>query len=243
MTTELQLIPADTQKLIEEALEYLGSITEITISNDAEYEATLEVCKTVKQRYNSLEAERKKLVKPLNDEIKEINNEFKVVTSKLDSFEKTSKQAASVYFNKQEQLRIEQQKKLEAEAAEQRRKAEEKARIEAEKVAKYEAEGRQKLADEARAREEAAQAKAVQTVAPVIETKKPSGASFRKVWKIREENTDIKKAVEYCAANEQFKGFLIIDYKKLEKLCNATKGMVKVPGVDYYEDTITAVRT
>ena len=243
MDNEKQLIPVESRNLMEEALEYLGSIKEITISNDIEYEATLEVCKSVKKKFNLLEGERKKLVAPLNEQVKEINNEFKVVTTKLTSFESTSKQAAGVYYNKQEMLRLEQQRKLEAQAAEERRKAEEKARLESEKVAKYEAEGRQKLADEARAREEAAQAKATQTVAPVIETKKSSGTSFRKVWKIREANTDLDKAVKYCANEEQFKGFLIIDYKKLEKLCNATKGMMKVPGIEYYEDTISVVRT
>ena len=243
MSGEKQLIPIESQNLIQEALDYLGSIEKITITDDTEYNNVIAMCKDVKKKSKALDKERKSLTDPLFKKQKEIKAEFDVAINKLNSFESASKKAASVYYRKQEQLRIEQQQKLEAEAEERRRKAEEKAKKEQDKVEKYESEGKQHLADKAQSRAEAAQAEAVQTVAPVIETKKVSGTSFKTKFVVDENKVDKEAFVKFCLDNPNYMQYLIIDTKSLNKFAQATKGSIPLPGLNYKEITEMAVRS
>lgn len=245
---EKELIPVESKSLIEKAINWFGEIKQIIITNDQQNENAMALCKQVKTTFNHLEADRKKIVEPWNADVKSVNAVFKVITLKLKNFEDASKSGTAIYLQKQEQLRIEQQRKIDAETEERKRKAEEAAQMEADKVAKYEADGRQKLADEARARQEAKAAVAVQTVAPVLEKKKIAGVTTSKKWKVNEEKTmadmdNFKKAVQFCLDNKDYYSYLQLDLKALGKLAQATNGTMKVPGVEYYQELGVGVRT
>lgn len=240
---EKELIPVESKNLIKEALNYLGSIQEITITNDGEYNNALEVCKDVKRKSTKLKTDRKLLTDPLYKEQKAIKAEFDVITDKLDKFESTSKTAMFNYDQKKKIAIAAENKRLEAKAAEERRKAAVIVEKEAEKVKEYEGAGRQDLADNARIRQESAEAKVEQTVAPVITSGAPKGASFRTQWKIDVEKSAMEEAVDFCLKNVPFKQYLTLDFKLLEKLADSTKGGMKVDGLYYYEKPVSSVRT
>ena len=243
---EKQLIPKESQNLIQEALDWLGSIESITITNDKEFDNAHEVCKDVKKKFNKLEKERKAITGPMNNEIRKINSEFKVVTEKLSSFESAAKKAISDYHQKKEQLRLEEQRKLNAKAEEQKRKADVAAQKELEKAEQYRKEGKDHLADKAEARAEAKLITATQTVAPVIGETKVKGTSFRKKYVCEVE--DKSQFVAFCANNMTgpmvaFYNQLEINLKGLEKLANSSGGALQAPGIKYRVETGVSMRT
>ena len=238
---EKELIPIESKKLIKGAIDWFGTIQQIIITNDEQNENAMALCKKVKTTFNVLETTRKEIVGPWNADVKIVNAEFKLITSKLENFETVSKKGTAQYLQKQEQLRIAEQQKLEAQAEEKRRKEQEAARREADKAAEYEKQGRQEMADKARAREESAIAAATQTVAPVIEKKKVKGVSSKMVWKITVE--DKTKALEFILKNPQYLNYVELDITGLEKLANGTSCAMKIEeGLKYYQESVVSVR-
>lgn len=236
------VIPEQTQKLMAEAVDYLGSITEIVVKNQGQYDNAVGLCKQIKSYSKKLDEERDGMVRPLNQQVKEVNATFKAITEKLDNGEKRIKSAMGIYFQEQERQRIEAQRKLEAEAEAKRRAAEEKAAEERRKAEEYAAQGRQEMADKAASRAEAQEDRAVNTVAQVIEAPKTEGVAFRTKYTAR--ITDARKVVEYCmVTNPQCVHMIIIDLKVAEKMIEGTKGAMRIPGIEYTETRIPIVRT
>ncbi|MFW6244351.1 MAG: hypothetical protein ACOC36_00545 [Fibrobacterota bacterium] len=244
MTKEVKnsLIPVDKQERLEKALQFLGEIESVKIRNQSEYESADELCKKVKTGFNSLEKDRKELVKPYKDKASAIDKEYKVVKDKLLNAESALKKAMGKFYKEQELKRQEEQRKLEAEAEEKRRKAEERAEAERLKAEQYRQQGREDMAQKAEARAETAEAKATEVVAPVVEnTAKVSGTSFRTVYKVAVINE--QRAIQSMASNSFMVQFLSIDVNALEKMVNFQKGKVTLPdGLLIQEGTSVAVR-
>ena len=241
MEESKSLIPKKTLNLVQEALDFFGGLVEIKIKNDSENKIALEICKKIKQRYNTLETKRKELVKPYNDKVKRINGELKPTIEKLKNGETQFKSAMQIFDHEQEQKRLEDQRKLEAETEEKRRKEAEAARKEREKEEKYLRQGREEMADKAAARASTHEEVAVNTITPEIVRAKPKGLSYRLKYQCR--IGDLKAAVMHCLDDPQLKTHISVDLKSIEKLAESTKGAFKIPGIFYYETRITSVRS
>ena len=96
------------------------------------------------------------------------------------------------------------------------------------------------MADKAAARAELQEDRAINTVAPVIETPKTAGVSFR--YKFMCNLVDKKAVAEHCLANENLAYLVSIDLEAIEKLAESTMGAMRVPGVSYVETRTTIVR-
>lgn len=126
MTTELD------QKLvaIETDLKEFSSQVQIIEVKDTESEQqAITFLSAIKARYNRIEQLRKFFVQPLNDQVKAINNKFKLQTEPLAKLEDKIKSALILYVEEKERLAQEEADRLRAEQ-------EEKERIDREKLAK-----------------------------------------------------------------------------------------------------------
>jgi hypothetical protein len=90
------------QPEIEKALTFCASIQEIEVTTGEQYEASVEVCRLVKQHINGVEAARKKEVAPFNARVKEINDFCRPVSSQLVDLEKKIKSAMERYDREQQ---------------------------------------------------------------------------------------------------------------------------------------------
>lgn len=189
----------------------------------------------------------------------------------LETAEKTVKATMLAYDQEQERLRLEEQRRLQAiereraererlkaeqEAAKQKeiqRQAEEKAaeaRRQAEEASEAE---RKRLLAQAEAAERKAAAAAVKVeekqeqAASVVEhvvtvsgPEKQTGESTRKRWKAK--LTDKTALIAAAAANDVAASLLTFDQSAADRLATATKGAIKIQGIEWYTENILAVR-
>jgi len=94
-TKDLEVFDADTKKLEKEAL--------FEINNDKELQICTETLVKVSATRKSIDAKRKEFVKPLNDHVKKINNEFKMRLEPVQETEKKLKIAIGNYQMKKEE--------------------------------------------------------------------------------------------------------------------------------------------
>lgn len=238
---ETSLIPVETKNKLTKALEFFHSLKEVKFTNEEEYNNGVELCRSVKSHINQIDSDRKELVKPFNDKVGIINGECNGIIAKLKNAETVIKKGMGDYFQAKERKRIEDQRKLEAEAEEKRRKEAEKARAEAEKAEAYREQGREEMADKAEARAETAASTASTLVAPIVtNSAKVSGTSFKTVYKA--EVMDAVTAAQSCLSNDMLKQYVSVDIKGIEKLANAMKGNLKVDGIRIVADTQVSIR-
>jgi len=239
--SEKSLIPVETKEKIEKALEFFYTLKEVKFSNDQEYENGVELYRAIKQHIKVIDDDRKIIVKPLNDQVGEINGECNGVIRKLQNAETVIKSGMGQYYQAKERKRIEDQRKLDAEVEERRRQEAEKAFKEQEKADSYREKGRDKMADKAEARSATAEAIASSIVAPIVQnTAKVSGTTFKKVFKISV--VDKKPAVESMLMNDILLQYISIDEKGLTRLVNAQKGNIEIPGIRITEDVQVGMR-
>jgi hypothetical protein len=189
----------------------------------------------------------------------------KSFTDSIDAFEAAGKGAIITYDKEQERIRQNEQRRLQAIADEQARKERERAEAEyyrqrrIEEAAKRKADEARRAAEEADASERskllldaetaerkaaAASAKAeekaemaaavvatVVTVAPVAV--RQDGESVRKTWKGKILNAK-EIPLEYLA--------MWIDQKKVDDFAKATKGSVKIKGIEIYSEESLSIK-
>jgi len=103
----------------KENIEFLEVVKEYVIQNDDEYADAAELLKVVKHKFKVLDDERTISVKPLNDEVKEINAWFKPALDRLKECETALKKIMGSYSlaKQQEQQRLLAEASKAAEAA------------------------------------------------------------------------------------------------------------------------------
>lgn len=236
------MIPAEKKTLMTTALDFIGGLQEVTIRNDEEYENAGQLTSTIKGYFNGLENDRKSLVKPFNDEVSSVNKEYKKVTTLLKNGEDKIKNAMGKYFQEQERIKAEKQRKLEAEAEAKRQAAEAQAAKEAAKVEQYRNEGRNDMADKAEARMECQIEKAATTVADEADgPKKVEGVSYRTDYEVSIE--DKEKALQYILQNVMFIDLANIDLAEAKRLVKSSKGKIRIPGLRYVEKRTPVIRS
>jgi hypothetical protein len=131
--------------------------------------------------------------------------------------------------------------KRQAEAEEARRKAEEAARKEIEKAEAYREQGREEMAEKAEARAAEKIETAQTIVAPIVETVKPQGTTFKKKLVI-DRVTDHKAAVMHLLSNPYTACFVTLDKAGLEQAKAKHGDMLQVPGIEWKEDVTVISR-
>lgn len=139
----------------KENVEFLEVVKGYTIQSDEEYADAAELLKVVKHKHKVLDDERTVSVKPLNDEVKEINAWFKPALDRLKQCETELKRIMGAYLL----AKAQEQQRLLAEAS--------------------------KAAQEALVTESDPQANVMALVqqATAAQAPKVSGVSVSKVWK------------------------------------------------------------
>lgn len=199
---------------------------ELTISNQSDYEAASAVLSEVKSRYKELDAQRKEITKPIDAAKKAVMDLFKTPLELLEKAESKIKGLMIGYTNEQERKAREEQARLQrladAEAAKQKKILEEK-------IARAEASGKTEKAEELQMQKETITPIVAPIIAPQIET--PKGVSYRDQWSA--EVTDI---------NLVPREYLIANMPALNKMAQATKGTLSIPGVKFTSTKILASR-
>ena len=217
-TVEEQKKTSDVPVLCEKA--------ELIISNQSDYEAASAVLSEVKSRYKELDAQRKEITKPIDAAKKAVMDLFKTPLELLEKAESKIKGLMIGYTNEQERKAREEQLRLQkiadAEAARQKKILEEK-------IARAEASGKTEKAEELQMQKETITPIVAPIIAPQIET--PKGVSYRDQWSA--EVTDI---------NLVPREYLIANMPALNKMAQATKGTLSIPGVKFTSTKILASR-
>ena len=219
MEKQIVVEPISTEVAVraqEEAPAILKKAEAVVIFNQDQYEGANSVLKTVKGKYRDLDSIRKEITKPLDQAKRVVMDLFREPLETLAKAESIIKRAMITYSDEQDRLRIEEQRKLEAKArAEEERKRKE---LE-ERAKKWAAKG-----NEAKAEELQEQAEDVHVEAPIVapSIEKPKGVSYRERW--HAEVTDEAKVP---------REYLMVNIQALNKVAQATKGALKIPGVEF----------
>lgn len=200
----------------------------VIITNDADYEAAVEITRSVKQTQKKVKEYWEPLRASTYKAYTDVMAKKKQMTDPLDKAEKILKGKISTYAAQKERERREQEEAARRAAqAEMDRKLAEAAA--AEKAG--DTFGAEMAMAEAEIMDDAAASIIVGTKAPKVD-----GMSTTKTWVIK--NIDASKVPIDIA------GVVIrpVDEKAVLALIKATKGAVKIPGVEYEETVSVSIR-
>jgi hypothetical protein len=219
----LPAIPAEVKKDTNDAMSYAESIIAIRkIENQPAFDKSAYMLIEIKVRYKALEALRKSMTDPLDASKKAIIEFFSKPLDLLKQAEGNIKVAIQQFNAEQERLRKIEEDKL----REKQEKEAEKLRI---KIAEA------KKAGETEKVEKLIEKKAVvtQTVISVAPKFTPAaGITIKKIWKFRIANLLLVP-----------RDYLMIDEVKIGSVVRASKGTIKIPGVECYSEDSTSVKT
>ncbi len=133
---------------------------------------------------------------------------------------------AQLAWKRQEDDRIAEVNRLAMETA---RKKDEEDRLAA--AEKLEAAGNKTMAD-------AVLSQAGNFVAPVVKQEKSQSVSYRKVWRIRFDQSKKGELLKMLAERPELQSFIIIDEKAIEKQAALMDGNLKWPGLTCYQEDV-----
>lgn len=210
-------VKPETQAIIKQSESLAAQLQSFKITNQDEYTTAGEYLKSVKSATKQLEELRVSMTKPLDESKKRIMDFFRKPLDILAQAESTLKKGVLTYQQEQERKRREEEARL---AEIQRKEAEKLAK----KAEKAEAKGNTEKAEELRQ-----QAQETQMITPTVANKveKVAGISTKKIWRFKIVDTN-KIPRQYLIPNE----------KMLGQVAQATKGTLKIEGVEFYADEI-----
>ena len=235
-----ELITKDSLVLLEKALEFWKSIESIEIKTETQNDNAATAKKELKSYLKDLEAKRVSIVKPYNEKVTAVNKRFKEVTEPLKKGDRSIDLAMGKYYQEQERIRIEKQRKIDAEIQKKREAEEARAEKEMQKAKEYEEMGRQDMAEKAEARAASHIDVADNTIAEVVEEKKVAGISMVKNYVATIK--DMRTAAIACLDNPLLADAVSINLKDLERICRAAKGNLQVDGVEFKTTFSTRTR-
>lgn len=198
----------------------------LTVTTQGEYEVAAGILTQVKNRYKELDGQRKEITKPIDTAKKSVMDMFRVPLGLLEKAESSIKRMMINYTEEQERIAREEQLKLQR-LAEKEAEAERK-RIQAQ-IERAQASGKTEKAEALQEKIEAVEVIEVPVIAPVIET--PKGVSFREQW-----------SVLVVDANLIPREYMLPNLPKLNKIAQATKGSIVIPGVKFHSEKILSSR-
>jgi len=210
----------NVEEIRAEVMPVVQEASALVVASDEDYAAAANFLKVVK-------GAQKKVTEYFGPMKAATHAAWKAVTTKeaetlkpLTQAEGTVKNIMLKYHNEQEAIRREEQRKLQAAADEAARKERERLEKQAAKLKTPE-------------KKEALLEQAAAVSAPVIEVArelpKVAGQSVRKTWKARV--TDIQQVP---------REWLVVNESALNAFAKSTKGAVKVPGVEFFEESTLA---
>ncbi len=215
--TSAMLSTDEVRKLEDTAMTMYENTRTLEITKQGEYENEGLRLQIIKKQYKEIESKRKELIKPFQDATKRLNEFFKNPLNLLKEAEDSIKKAMLKYQRKIEEERIKEQKKLDEIAERERKKLEKRAE-------KYREKGNEEKANELF--EEA-------TFVPhhkiVKMPEKIEGIQTRDNWKFR-----------IIDVNKLPREYMIPDEKRLGEIARAGKGLVKIEGVEFYNEPVIA---
>lgn len=235
------LIPVQSKELVQDALDFCNSITDIMITTEDEYLNNCELVKKVTERTKKIDKERKAIVGPINLEVKEVNAYFKLALDPLGNLNSNLRKSLATYKRDKEQKRIDDQRKADAEAEKQRLKLAAQAKKDEEKSQEAAENGDTAKAEDLHLRSTVRQDMAEEVVPVVIPKAIPKvkGISSRTDWSAQ--ITDKKKFIEYCVQNNQLH-YLDINMKILNSFAKTVKDTVELPGVEFIDKSTPVIR-
>lgn len=222
MSNETEIIPVEATRKVAESEALVKTYDNFRITTAEVYVNAGGDLKVVKSKIKELNELRLSLTRPIDDSKAKIMAFFQ---RPLDFLKKTELIINSEMVNwnkKQEEIRqAEQTRLLEAQ------------RKEAERLAKL-AEKAEQRGDESKAEEFKGRAAVVQSIAPIVESKveKVAGLTTTINWKFR-----------IIDVNKIPREYMLPDEVKIGQVARATKGSVKIEGVEIYpEESMRSVR-
>ena len=197
----------------------------IAIINQKQYEDANGCLIAIKGKIKELDSLRKSITRPIDEGKKRIMDLFSPHMGKLETARTALTRAMMAWDDEQERKRRELQAKLQREAEEKARKEQERLQARAQK---WEGKGN---ADKAEALREQAEEVVPDPVPVVLEIPKVQGRSYRDNWKAVVEDV-----------NQVPREYMIPDQKALDKIMQATKGTLKIPGVRAVNDRVLMSR-
>jgi hypothetical protein len=222
-----------------------------TITTADDYTAAAAELQAIKAKWKQIEAQRKELIEPVDEQRKRVMNFFRKPLEFLEQAEQIIKGKIAGYQREQERLRLEEQRianekarkereAIEAAARETERKAREKAEADRKAAAAAEAEGRAAEAAKLNARADRTESKAAEkatvleqqaasVVAPVVQREPPkvAGLKTREVWDYEiVDRSAIPLTTDYYT----------LDEKKIRDRVKSLKGDANIPGVRVFPD-------
>ena len=210
-----QIIPVEAQTKVAESTELAERYANFSITTAEIYANVGEDMKAVKAKTKELDTLRKSLTKPLDESKKRIMEFFKPPLTALGKVESIINLAMVGWNREQERIRQAEEARLQ-----------EAQRKETERLQKLAAKAEQR-GDESKKEEFEGRAAVVESTVPAVATKveKISGLRTRTDWKFR--IVDINKIPrEYMMPNE----------KAIGEVARATKGAIKIDGVEFYPE-------
>lgn len=220
----------------------LSTAQAMSITNDKELELAAAELREIKGAMDRLEERRMAITRPMDAAKKAVMDLFRQPMQALEQAESILKKGIGRYQLEQKRKAEEEQRRQAAAAAELRRQEAERA-----DQLRREAEADAAAGNTAAAMEKQEAAAIAETVAQAMVAAAPppvavaKGVSSRAVWKGRV--IDKAALVRHIAANPAgLLHVLDVNEGELNKLVNATKGAMPLPGVENYEDAITSAR-
>lgn len=195
-------------------------------------------------RGRKLEETRKTITKPMDEAKKAVMDLFRPAVEMIERAERMVRTKVAEY-SESERKRVAAERAESERIAREEREQKEHAAREAEKAERDAIKSGDSDAAIA-AREAAEQARNEADAAafapppPVVMEAKADGLSIRRKWKARV--TDSATFLLYVAEHPDLQHLFEVDMTALNQLAVATKGAMEIPGVHFYEETISAVR-
>jgi hypothetical protein len=196
------------------------------IQHQAEYESASVILKSVKARYNELDKQRKEITKPIDEAKKNVMALFNEPLSLLSNAESTLKRLMIDYTNEQDRLAKLEQKRLQ-DLADAEAKRQQK--ILDEKIARAKASGKEEKVEILEEQKENIVPVSVPVIAPQIET--PKGVSYRDQY--------FAVVKDFSKLPDEYK---LPNQSALDKVAQATKGSIQIPGVVFESKKILVNR-
>lgn len=225
MSETIQVDTSGIENQADEVQVMVAYTANVAIKDQAQYEAANSHLITIKGKIKELEELRRSITKPIDEGKKRIMDLFRVPLDKLDQAKGVLSRAIMSYSEEQEKKRLALQEKLQREAEDRARKEQERLQARAEKA---EDKGQ---ADKAEALLEQAAEVVPDPVPVVLEMPKPKGLAYRDNWKAVVVDVD-----------QVPREYMIPDQKALDKIMQATKGTIKIPGIKAVNEKILMSR-
>jgi len=205
---------------IKESEQSLAEVRMVAIIDQPSYENVSNIRKIANSRIKALEEVRRGITVPIDTAKKKIMDLFRGPTAAYEQVVSICDKGMIAWIDKQERIRQEQERKLQAESEKKRRELEAKA--EAARAA-----GKEEKA-------ERYEVKAAEVIAPVLAptVEQIKGVHFTERW--------YADVLDFKALPDDYK---LPDMVKLNKMAQAVKGTITIPGVTFRKEKIVNSRS